>query len=137
MVKKGYKLVSAEEIKPFACFDKNNFGGKQMWEERLSNLDTLFGKLFRVLIVTSVLAYAVFIISFISGLILLKGGEGTNQFIISSLIQIGIITTVIVASFISTEIITHYIKSKEIFYANMTIKEVDSIKEVKEEDVCW
>ena len=132
MIKKGYKLVSAEEIKPFASFDKNNFGGKQMWEERLSNLDTLFGKLFRVLIVISVLAYAVFIISFIYGLALLEGGEGTNQFIISSLIQIGIITIVIVASFISTEIITHYIKSKEIFYANMTIKEVDNIKEVNE-----
>ena len=128
MIKKGYKLVSTEEIKPFASFDKNNFGGKQMWEERLSNLDTLFGKLFRVLIVTSVLAYAVFIISFISGLILLKGGEGTNQFIISSLIQIGIITIVIAASFISTEIITHHIKSKEIFYANMAIKEADNIK---------
>lgn len=132
MMKKGYKLVSTEEIKPFASFDKNNFGGKQMWEERLSNLDTLFGKLFRVLIVISVLAYAVFIISFIYGLVILKGGEGINQFIISSLIQIGIITIVIVASFISTEIITHYIKSKEIFYANMTIKEVDNVKEVNE-----
>ena len=128
MIKKGYKLVSTEEIKPFASFDKNNFGGKQMWEERLSNLDTLFGKLFRVLIVTSVLAYAVFIISFISGLALLEGGEGVNQFIISSLIQIGIITIVIVALFISTEIITHHIKSKEIFYANMAIKEADNIK---------
>lgn len=128
MIKKGYKLVSTEEIKPFASFDKNNFGGKQMWEERLSNLDTLFGKLFRVLIVTSVLAYAVFIISFIYGLVLLKGGEGVNQFIISSLIQIGIITIVIVASFISTEIITHHIKSKEIFYANMAIKEANNIK---------
>ena len=132
MIKKGYKLVSAEEIKPFASFDKNNFGGKQMWEERLSNLDTLFGKLFKVLIIISVLAYIVFIISFISGLVILECGEGTNQFIISSLIQIGIITIVIVASFISTEIITHYIKSKEIFYANMTIKEVDNIKEVNE-----
>lgn len=128
MVKKGYKLVSAEEIKPFASFDKNNFGGKQMWEERLSNLDTLFGKLFIVLVVNSVLAYVVFIISFISGLALLKGGEGVNQFIISSLIQIGIITIVIAASLISTEIITHHIKSKEIFYANMAIKEVDNIK---------
>ena len=132
MVKKGYRLVSAEEVKPFASFDKNNFGGKQMWEERLSNLDTLFGKLFRVLVVNSVLAYVIFIISFISGLVLLKGGEGVNQFIISSLIQIGVITIVIVASFISTEIITHYIKSKEIFYANMIIKEVDNIKEVNE-----
>ena len=130
MVKKGYRLVSAEEVKPFASFDKNNFGGKQMWEERLSNLDTLFGKLFRVLIVTSVLAYVVFIISFISGLVLLKGGEGTNQFIISSLIQIGIITIVIVASFISTEIITHHVKSKEIFYANMASNETNNIKEV-------
>ena len=128
MIKKGYKLVSTEEIKPFANFDKDNFGGKQMWEERLSNLDTLFGKLFRVLIIISVLAYIVFTISFISGLIILKGGEGTNQFIISSLIQIGIITIVIAASFISTEIITHHIKSKEIFYANMAIKEVDNIK---------
>ena len=128
MVKKGCRLVSAEEIKPFASFDKNNFGGKQMWEERLSNLDTLFGKLFRVLIVISVLAYAVFIISFISGLALLEGGEGTNQFIISGLIQIGIITIVIAVSFISTEIITHHIKSKEIFYANMAIKEADNIK---------
>lgn len=128
MMKKGYKLVSTEEIKPFASFDKNNFGGKQMWEERLSNLDTLFGKLFRVLIVISVLAYAVFIISFIYGLALLEGGEGTNQFIISSLIQIGIITIVIAVSFISTEIITHHIKSKEIFYANMAIKEADNIK---------
>ena len=132
MVKKGYRLVSAEEIKPFASFDKNNFGGKQMWEERLSSLDTLIGKLFRILIVISVLAYVIFIISFISGLVLLKSGEGVNQFIISSLIQIGVITIVIVASFISTEIITHYIKSKEIFYANMTIKEVDNIKEVNE-----
>lgn len=128
MIKKGLKLVSTEEIKPFASFDKNNFGEKQMWEERLSNLDTLFGKLFRVLVITSVLAYAVFIISFISGLAILEGGEGTNQFIISSLIQIGIITIVIAASFISTEIITHHIKSKEIFYANMAIKEVDNIK---------
>lgn len=128
MVKKGYKLVSAEEIKPFTNFDKNNFGGKQMWEERLSNLDTLIGKLFRILIVISVLAYVIFIISFISGLVLLKGGEGVNQFIIISLIQIGIITIVIVASFISTEIITHHIKSKEIFYANMASKEVDNIK---------
>ena len=136
MMKKGYKLVSTEEIKPFASFDKNNFGGKQMWEERLSNLDTLFGKLFRVLVITSVLAYVVFIISFIYGLALLKGGEGINQFIISSLIQIGIITIVIVASFISTEIITHYIKSKEIFYANMIIKEADNVKEVREEDIC-
>ena len=58
MIKKGYKLVSTEEIKPFASFDKNNFGGKQMWEERLSNLDTLFGKLFIVLVVTSVLVVA-------------------------------------------------------------------------------
>ena len=132
MVKKGYRLVSAEEVKPFASFDKNNFGGKQMWEERLSNLDTLFGKLFRVLIVNSVLAYAVFIISFISGLVLLKGGEGVNQFIISSLIQIGVITIVIVASFISTEIITHYIKSKEIFYANMVCNETNNVKEVNE-----
>lgn len=128
MVKKGYKLVSAEEIKPFVSFDTNNFGGKQMWEERLSNLDTLIGKLFRVLIIISVLAYIVFTISFISGLILLKGEEGTNQFIISSLIQIGIITIIITVSFISTEIITHHIKSKEIFYANMTIKEADNIK---------
>ena len=128
MIKKGYKLVSTEEIKPFASFDKNNFGVKQMWEERLSNLDTLFGKLFRVLIIISVLAYIVFIISFISGLILLKGGEGANQFIISGLIQIGIITIIIAVSFISTEIITHHIKSKEIFYANMTIKEADNIK---------
>ena len=46
-------------------FDKNNFGGKQMWEERLGNLDTLIGKLFRILIVISVLAYVVFIISFL------------------------------------------------------------------------
>ena len=130
MVKKGYKLVSTEEIKPFASFDKNNFGGKQMWEERLSNLDTLFGKLFIVLVVTSVLAYVVFIISFISGLVLLKGGEGVNQFIISSLIQIGIITIVIVALFISTEIITHHVKSKEIFYANMASNETNNIKEV-------
>ena len=128
MVKKGYKLVSAEEIKPFVSFDKNNFGGKQMWEERLSNLDTLIGRLFRVLIVISVLAYVVFIISFISGLVLLKGGEGTNQFIISSLIQIGIITIIIAVSFISTEIITHHIKSKEIFYANIAIKEANNVK---------
>ena len=127
MIKKGYKLVSTEEIKPFENFDKDNFGGKQMWEERLSNLDTLFGKLFRVLIIISVLAYVISI-SFISGLVLLKGGEGVNQFIISSLIQIGIITIVIVASFISTEIITHHIKSKEIFYANMAIKEANNIK---------
>ena len=132
MVKKGYKLVSTEEIKPFASFDKNNFGGKQMWEERLSNLDTLIGKLFRILIVTSVLAYVVFIISFISGLVLLKGGEGVNQFIVSSLIQIGIITIVIVTSFISTEIITHHIKSKEIFYANMVCNETNNVKEVNE-----
>ena len=132
MVKKGYKLVSTEEIKPFASFDKNNFGGKQMWEERLSNLDTLFGKLFIVLVVTSVLAYVVFIISFISGLVLLKGGEGVNQFIISSLIQIGIITIVIVALFISTEIITHHVKSKEIFYANMVCNETNNVKEVNE-----
>ncbi len=130
MIKKGYKLVSTEEIKPFASFDKNNFSGKQMWEERLSNLDTLFGKLFRVLIIISVLAYIVFTISFISGLALLKGGEGTNQFIISSLIQIGIITIVIVALFISTEIITHHVKSKEIFYANMASNEINNIKEV-------
>ena len=130
MVKKGYRLVSAEEIKPFASFDKNNFGGKQMWEERLSSLDTLIGKLFRILIVISVLAYVIFIISFISGLVLLKGGEGTNQFIISSLIQIGIITIVIVASFIFTEIITHHVKSKEIFYANMASNETNNIKEV-------
>lgn len=128
MIKKGYKLVSTEEIKPFANFDKDNFGGKQMWEERLSNLDILISKLFRVLTIISVLAYVVFIISFISGLILLKGGEGTNQFIISSLIQIGIITIVIAVSFISTEIITHHIKSKEIFYANIAIKEVDNVK---------
>ena len=132
MVKKGYKLVSAEEIKPFASFDKNNFGGKQMWEERLSNLDTLFGKLFRILIITYVLAYVVFIVSFISGLVLLRGGKGTNQFIISSLIQIGIITIVIAASFISTEIITHCIKSKEIFYANMVCNETNNVKEVNE-----
>ena len=132
MIKKGYKLVSTEEIKPFASFDKNNFGGKQMWEERLSNLDTLFGKLFRILIITSVLAYVVFIISFISGLVLLKGGEGVNQFIVSSLIQIGIITIVIVTSFISTEIITHHIKSKEIFYANMVCNETNNVKEVNE-----
>ena len=132
MIKKGYKLVSTEEIKPFASFDKNNFGGKQMWEERLSNLDTLFGKLFIVLVVTSVLAYVVFIISFISGLVLLKGGEGVNQFIVSSLIQIGIITIVIVTSFISTEIITHHIKSKEIFYANMVCNETNNVKEVNE-----
>ena len=137
MVKKGYRLVSAEEIKPFASFDKNNFGGKQMWEERLSNLDTLISKLFRILIVISVLSYMVFTISFISGLILLKGGEGVNQFIISSLIQICIITIGIVTSFIVTEIITHHIKSKEIFYANRTIKEVDNVKEVKEENTCW
>lgn len=130
MIKKGYRLVSAEEIKPFAGFDKNNFGGKQMWEERLSSLDALIGRLFRVLIIISVLAYIVFTISFISGLILLKGGEGTNQFIISSLIQIGIITIIITVSFISTEIITHHIKSKEIFYANMAIKDADSVKEV-------
>ena len=130
MIKKGYKLVSTEEIKPFASFDKNNFGGKQMWEERLSNLDTLFGKLFRVLIIISVLAYMVFIIRCVCGLILLKGGEGTNQFIISSLIQICIITIVIVASFISTEIITHHVKSKEIFYANMASNETNNIKEV-------
>ena len=132
MIKKGYKLVSTEEIKPFASFYKNNFGGKQMWEERLSNLDTLFGKLFIVLVVTSVLAYVVFIISFISGLVLLKGGEGVNQFIVSSLIQIGIITIVIVTSFISTEIITHHIKSKEIFYANMVCNETNNVKEVNE-----
>ena len=132
MVKKGYRLVSAEEIKPFASFDKNNFGGKQMWEERLSNLDTLFGKLFRILIITYVLAYVVFIVSFISGLVLLRGGKGTNQFIISSLIQIGIITIVIAASFISTEIITHHIKSKEIFYANMVCNETNNVKEVNE-----
>ena len=132
MMKKGYKLVSTEEIKPFASFDKNNFGGKQMWEERLSNLDTLIGKLFRILIVTSVLAYVVFIISFISGLVLLKDGEGVNQFIISSLIQIGIITIVIVTSFISTKIIAHHIKSKEIFYANMTSNETNNVKEVNE-----
>ncbi len=99
-----------------------------MWEERLSNLDALIGRLFRVFIVISVLAYVVFIISFISGLVLLKDGEGVNQFIISSLIQIGIITIIIAVSFISTEIITHHIKSKEIFYANMTIKEADNIK---------
>ena len=136
MVKKGYKLVSTEEIKPFASFNKNNFGGKQMWEERLNNLDTLFGKLFRVLVVTSVLAYVVFIISFISGLALLKGGEGTNQFIISSLIQMGIITIVIIASFISTEIITHHIKSKEIFYANMASNKINNVKEIKEENIC-
>lgn len=132
MVKKGYRLVSAEEVKPFASFDKNNFGGKQMWEERLSNLDTLFSKLFRILIITSVLAYVVFIISFISGLVLLKGREGVNQFIISGLIQIGIITIIIVASFISTEIITHHIKSKEIFYANMASNETNNVKEVNE-----
>ena len=136
MIKKGYKLVSTEEIKPFASFDKNNFGGKQMWEERLSNLDTLFGKLFIVLVVTSVLAYVVFIISFISGLVLLKGGEGVNQFIVSSLIQIGIITIVIVTSFISTEIITHHIKSKEIFYANMVCNETNNVKEVNEWNIC-
>ena len=132
MMKKGYKLISTEEIKPFASFDKNNFGGKQMWEERLSNLDTLFGKLFRILIITYVLAYVVFIVSFISGLVLLRGGKGTNQFIISSLIQIGIITIVIAASFISTEIITHHIKSKEIFYANMVCNETNNVKEVNE-----
>lgn len=136
MMKKGYKLVSTEEIKPFASFDKNNFGGKQMWEERLNNLDTLFGKLFRILIITSVLAYVVFIVSFISGLVLLRGGEGTNQFIISSLIQMGIITIVIIASFISTEIITHHIKSKEIFYANMASNKINNVKEIKEEDIC-
>ena len=70
MIKKGYRLVSTEEIKPFANFDKNNFGGKQMWEERLSNLDILINKLFRILIIISVLAYVIFTISFISGLIL-------------------------------------------------------------------
>lgn len=128
MVKKGYKLVSAEEIKPFVSFDINNFGGKQMWEERLSNLDILISKLFRILIIISVLAYVIFTISFISGLILLKDGEGLNQFIIGCLIQIGIITIGIVASFIVTEIITHHIKSKEIFYANIAIKEVDNVK---------
>ena len=32
MVKKGCRLVSAEEIKPFASFDKNNFGGKEQSE---------------------------------------------------------------------------------------------------------
>ena len=135
MIKKGYRLVSVKEVKPFASFDKNNFGGKQMWEERLSSLDTLIGKLFRILIVTSVLAYVVFIISFISGLVLLKGGEGTNQFIISSLIQMGIITIVIIASFISTEIITHHIKSKEIFYANMASNKINNVKEIKEENI--
>lgn len=128
MIKKGYRLVSTEEIKPFANFDKNNFGGKQMWEERLSNLDILISKLFRILIIISVLAYVIFTISFISGLILLKGEEGVNQFIISCLIQIGIITIGIVASFIVTEIITHHIKSKEIFYANIAIKEIDNVK---------
>ncbi len=128
MVKKGYKLVSAEEIKPFASFDKNNFGGKQMWEERLNNLDTLISKLFRILIIISVLAYVVFTISFIYGLVMLKGGEVVNQFIISSLIQLVIITITIVTSFIATEIITHHIKSKEIFYANIAIKEVDNVK---------
>ena len=132
MVKKGYKLVSTEEIKPSASFDKNNFGGKQMWEERLSNLDILISKLFRILIVTYVLAYVVFIINFIFGLILLEGGEGTNQFIIESLIQISIITIVISVSFISTEIITHCIKSKEIFYANMVCNETNNVKEVNE-----
>ena len=135
MIKKGYRLVSVKEVKPFASFDKNNFGGKQMWEERLSSLDTLIGKLFRILIVTSVLAYVVFIISFISGLVLLKGGEGTNQFIISNLIQMGIITIVIIASFISTEIITHHIKSKEIFYANMASNKINNVKEIKEENI--
>lgn len=128
MIKKGYRLVSTEEIKPFANFDKNNFGGKQMCEERLNNLDILISKLFRILIIISVLAYVIFTISFISGLILLKGEEGVNQFIISCLIQIGIITIGIVASFIVTEIITHHIKSKEIFYANIAIKEIDNVK---------
>lgn len=128
MIKKGYRLVSTEEIKPFANFDKNNFGGKQMWEERLSNLDTLISKLFRILIIISILSYVVFTISFISGLILLKSGEGVNQFIISNLIQLVIITIIIVASFIVTEIITHHIKSKEIFYANIAIKEVNNVK---------
>ena len=108
-----------EEVHKTPDESDNPWGGKKMWEARLHKLDELVNKLFLVIHLSAVIGYAGLILNFIVQACIT--GEPAALFLVACG-QIVVLSLIYILVLAITKLITHHIKSTEIYYANITTK---------------
>lgn len=121
--------ILKEEINKTLDESDNPWGGKKMWEARLHKLDEFVNKLFLVIHLSAVISYAGLILNFIIQACIT--GEPTALFLVACG-QIVVLSLIFILMLTITKLITHHIKSTEIYYANITTKSEKKSKTLNE-----
>lgn len=121
--------ILKEEIDKTLDESDNPWGGKKMWEARLHKLDEFVNRLFLVIHLSAVIGYAGLILNFIIQACIT--GEPAALFLIACG-QIVVLSLIFILVLAITKLITHHIKSTEIYYANITTKSEKKSKTLNE-----